>query len=126
MARKWSNQNLPGALHFVTGNVIKRIPVFSHDSCCHGFLDILADLRNQWPCKLIAYVLMLEHMHLILNPRDGDIKGFVGALKSRTATRLVDITADNRFVRECPDAATARYIKSGRKASKDYRFGVDG
>jgi REP-associated tyrosine transposase len=104
MARKWSNLNLPGALHFVTGNVINRIPVFSQDSCCHGFFDILADLRYQWPCKLIAYVLMPEHIHLIVNPREGDIKGFVGALKSRTAKRLVDITADNRFVRERPDA----------------------
>ncbi len=104
MTHKWSNQNLPGALHFVTGNVINRIPAFSQDSCCQGFFDILADLRNQWPCKLIAYVLMPEHIHLIVNPKDGDIKGFVGALKSRTAMRLVNITADNRFLRECPDA----------------------
>ncbi|MGI9166371.1 MAG: REP-associated tyrosine transposase [Pyrinomonadaceae bacterium] len=104
MARKWSNQNLPGALHFVTGNVINRIPVCSQDSCCHGFFDILADLRDEWPCKLIAYVLMPDHIHLIVNPCDGDIKGFMGALKSRTAKRLVEITADNRFVREFPDA----------------------
>jgi hypothetical protein len=29
MARKWSNLNLRGALHFVTGNCINRIPVFT-------------------------------------------------------------------------------------------------
>ncbi len=26
MARKWSNLNLPGALHYVTGNCINRFP----------------------------------------------------------------------------------------------------
>jgi hypothetical protein len=26
MARKWSNQNLPGALHYVTGNLLDRVP----------------------------------------------------------------------------------------------------
>ncbi len=28
MARKWTNLNLPGALHYVTGNVIHRIEIF--------------------------------------------------------------------------------------------------
>ncbi len=29
MARKWSNLNLPGALHYITGNFLDRTPVFS-------------------------------------------------------------------------------------------------
>jgi hypothetical protein len=29
MARKWSNRNLPGALHYVTGNCSNRFPVFT-------------------------------------------------------------------------------------------------
>ncbi len=29
MARKWSNLNLPGALHYVTGNFLDRTPVFT-------------------------------------------------------------------------------------------------
>ena len=27
MTKKWSNLNLPGALHYVTGNVLHRIPI---------------------------------------------------------------------------------------------------
>jgi hypothetical protein len=30
MTRKWSNLNLPGALHYVTGNIIDRWPVFTN------------------------------------------------------------------------------------------------
>lgn len=58
MARKWSNLNLPGALHFVTGNFIKRLPVFTESACCKVFLDELQTLNQKWPAKLIAYVLM--------------------------------------------------------------------
>ena len=103
MARKWSNQNLPGALHFVTGNLINRIPIFERSDCCQSFLDVLADLLNKWPCKIIAYVLMPEHIHLIVNPRDGDIRGFTGALKSLSARSIVEISGDERFVRAKPD-----------------------
>ena len=104
MARKWSNQNLPGALHFVTGNFLERIPVFKQDTSCRAFLDVCATLMNQWPCKLTAYVVMPDHIHLIVNPRDGHIRGFVGALKSLSAKRIVEVTGDSRFIRERPDA----------------------
>jgi len=89
MARKWSNQNLPGALHFVTGNFLDKIPVFNQQSCCQSFIDILATLLEDWPCKLIAYVLMPDHTHLIVNPKDGRIKEFTGKLKSLSAKAII-------------------------------------
>jgi REP-associated tyrosine transposase len=88
MARKWSNQNLPGALHFVTGNFLDRIPVFSQKACCQSFIDAFATLLNEWPCRLIAYVLMPDHLHLIVNPRDGLIREFTGKLKSVSARAI--------------------------------------
>ena len=103
MARKWTNLNLPGALHYVTGNVIDRIKIFRQKRCCLAFFKILSDLLRDWPAKLIAYVVMPDHVHFIVNPRDGNITGFCGALKSLTAKALVRITGDKRFVREKPD-----------------------
>jgi REP element-mobilizing transposase RayT len=90
MVRKWSNQNLPGALHFVTGNFLDRIPVFKQDLCCQSFIDTLATLLAEWPCKLIAYVLMPDHTHLIVNPKDGRIKEFTGTLKSISAKAIIN------------------------------------
>jgi putative transposase len=95
MARKWSNLNLPGALHFVTGNFLERVPVFTDRACCNIFLQELHSLNQEWPSKLIAYVLMPDHFHLISNPRDGRIKEFVGALKSLSAKSIV--SACKRF-----------------------------
>ena len=103
MARKWSNLDLPGALHFVTGNVVNRVPIFRQDRCCLAFLEVLGTLVNEWPCKLIAYVLMPDHFHLIVNPQDGNIRQFGGALKSLAANRIIDLTNDKRFELNKPD-----------------------
>ena len=54
MARKWSNLNLPGALHFVTGNCKNRLPVFSESECCKAFLAEFKILNQDWPSGLIA------------------------------------------------------------------------
>jgi REP element-mobilizing transposase RayT len=56
MARKWTNKNTPGALHFVTANLSDRAQVFLDDSYCLLFLAAVQQLRESWPFKLIAYV----------------------------------------------------------------------
>jgi len=97
MTKKWSNLNLPGALHFITGIVRHRIPIFKEQVCCEAFIEVCAELLRTWPSKLIAFVIMPDHFHIIVNPRDGNIQGFTGALKSLTAARIVEITKDPRF-----------------------------
>lgn len=103
MTKKWSNLNLPGALHYVTGNVLHRIPIFTQDECCNTFLESFAGLLHDWPSKLISFVIMPDHFHSIVNPRDGDIKGFTGALKSLSARRIVALADDRRFLLAKPD-----------------------
>src|SRR5436190_3928986 len=97
MARKWSNQNLPGALHYITGNCINRLPVFTDPNCCQAFLKELKILNEEWPSKLIAYVLMPDHVHLISNPRDGLIQEFTRDLKSRAAKAIVRLNSRFTF-----------------------------
>ena len=97
MSKKWSNRNLAGALHFVTGNVDKRLPIFCNESACRAFLEECQNLKTKRECKLIAFVIMPDHIHLIVNPRDGNIKEWLGALKSLSAKRLVEIAPHNLF-----------------------------
>ena len=94
---KWSNLNLAGALHYITGNFINRTPVFTNEVCCRVFLEELKKLNKEWPSKLIAHVLMPDHFHLISNPRDGRIKEFMRDLKSRSAKAIVRINSHFRF-----------------------------
>ena len=97
MARKWSNLNLPGALHFVTGNCVNRLPVFTEAVCCNAFLDQLKALNEKWPAKLIVYVLMPDHFHFISNPQDGRIKEFSRDLKSKAAKQIVKVSRRFQF-----------------------------
>ena len=103
MARKWSNRNLPGALHYLTGNIARRLPVFEQAACCGAFLDVLSELREQWPFKLVAYVLMPDHIHLIANPKDGRIRELAGTLKSLAARKIIEGAVGLSFLREKPD-----------------------
>ena len=98
MAKKWTNKNLPGALHYVTGNVLQRKRIYKRPEARRAFLEELQKLRTERECKLIAFVIMLDHVHLILNPRDGLIQSATAALKSLSAKRLVELAPDNYFV----------------------------
>jgi putative transposase len=97
MARKWSNRNLPGALHFATGNFLDRVPAFTRAAACQAYIDVIANKRPEWPFKLVAYVLMPDHFHLIVNPRDGCIRELMGALKSLSAQAIVHAVPDLSF-----------------------------
>jgi REP element-mobilizing transposase RayT len=97
MARKWSNLNLPGALHFVTGNFLDRMPIFTEPACGNAFLEQLRSVDQKWPSKLIAYVLMPDHFHLISNPHNGRIKEFIGTLKSLSAKSIISVCKQFRF-----------------------------
>ena len=99
MSKKWSNHNLAGALHFVTGNVDKRLPIFRNESACRAFLEECQNLKIKRECKLIAFVIMPDHIHLIVNPRDGNIQEWLGALKSLSAKHLVKIAPDKLFAK---------------------------
>ena len=97
MAKKWTNKNLAGELYFVTGNVLDRRPIFKRSENCIAFLEELAELRIKVPCKLIAFVIMLDHIHLILNPKDGDIQSATRDLKGLSAKRIVKLSPSGYF-----------------------------
>jgi len=97
MAKKWTNENFPGVVHFVTGNVINRRQIFRQEHNCIAFLEELQILRRDRECKLIAFVLMLDHFHFTLNPKDGDIQTSTGILKSLAAKRIVDAAPEESF-----------------------------
>ena len=104
MGRKWSNKNLPGALHFVTGNIDKKRRIFTRAVACQSFIDVCAELRQEWPFKLVAYVVMPDHLHLIINPRDGKIRELMGKIKSLSARRIIAAIPDVSFIVDITEA----------------------
>ena len=89
MAKKWTNQNLPGALHFVTGNVNKRRPIFHDPAMARALLEECQKHRAERSCKLIAFVVMPDHFHLISDSekKPAKVLQFVNGIVSR---RVID------------------------------------
>ncbi len=49
-----------------------REPIFFSDSDYRAYLGWLQEAAQRWGCAIHAYVLMTNHVHLLLTPRDAD------------------------------------------------------
>ena len=79
----------PNLVHYVTAVTYDRVPVFRSDHACSLFIDALATTRTKEPFKLIGYVVMADHIHLLANPLGLDISIVVGRLKGRAAASIL-------------------------------------
>ena len=78
-----------GHLHFVTFSCYRRLPLLKSASSRDVFVEELAHLRERIGFLLIGYVVMPEHVHLLVNePPRGTPSTMLHDLKLRTARRL--------------------------------------
>ena len=89
----------PNLVHYVTAVTYDRVPVFRSDHACSLFIDALATTKTKEPFKLIGYVVMPDHFHLLANPLCLDISVIVGRLKGRAAALILGwLRAEGHFV----------------------------
>jgi putative transposase len=82
--------NIPGHAHELTFSVYRRRNLFYDRIACEFFLGELALARNEFRFGLWAYVLMPNHVHLLLWPATGSkIETIAKAIKGRMAKRYV-------------------------------------
>lgn len=71
-----------GDVHHLTFSTFGRQPFFPGTHAAGWFLRALADARQRCPFHLFAYVIMPEHVHLVLQPLPGvTIKSVLWHLK---------------------------------------------
>ncbi len=59
-----------GTARFVTFGCDRNLPFLSHDSVRLIFLEELDRARTNHGFKIFGYVIMLEHVHLVIYPPD--------------------------------------------------------
>jgi putative transposase len=90
---------------FITFCCYRRHKFLTHEAVIGEFLDTLTAMKEKHRFLLLGYVVMPEHVHLVLHPEDGTQLGRVmGELKSKSATgiianQLVSFPADCRVVK---------------------------
>lgn len=94
--KKYHHPRIPGPLQFVTTSVTKRLPLFRSASLCREFFCAVTEINARFPFELYAYVLLPDHFHLLVRPRDGDISRLIQKIKSLTARRIIDTLKTQR------------------------------
>jgi putative transposase len=59
----------PGHVHFLTVSTFRRLQFFRHVSVRNTFVDAMKSARESYPIRWIGYVVMPEHVHLLVLPQ---------------------------------------------------------
>jgi putative transposase len=78
-----------GDLHFITFSCYRRRPFLGTPRARHHFVKILDQVRTRYRFLLIGYVVMPEHIHLLLSePKKGNPSKVLQVLKQKVSRAL--------------------------------------
>jgi REP element-mobilizing transposase RayT len=78
-----------GHLHFITCSCYRRLPLFASVRAKNLFIKMLGEVRNRYGFSLLGYVVMPEHIHLLISePAKGTPSTVMQVLKQRVSRRL--------------------------------------
>jgi len=78
-----------GHLHFITFSCYRRVPFLRSVRAKNVFVQILDEVRDRYGFSLVGYVVMPEHVHLLIGePAKGTPSTVVQVLKQRVSRRV--------------------------------------
>ncbi|MFH5803929.1 REP-associated tyrosine transposase [Alienimonas sp. DA493] len=121
----------PGDLHELTFSTYRRKPLLTNDRWRGYFCDALAEALPAAGWQLAAWVVMPEHVHLLVwpvEPTDADVPGLLRRTKRPCSLRIKDdLTAagsrllDDLTVRERPGRTAFRFWQEGPGYDRNLR-----
>lgn len=107
--------SLPGQVYHVTAVTLERMPVFSDLRSARLLVNVLREAQARGEAATLAFVVMPDHLHWLMQLEAGSLSGVVGAVKAVAAHRLGRPLWQNGFhdhaLRQEEDLAeVARYI----------------
>ena len=78
-----------GHLHFITFTCYRRLPLLRSARARNVFVKLLGEARDRYRFALVGYVVMPEHIHLLIGePATGTPSTVVQVLKQRVSRQL--------------------------------------
>jgi putative transposase len=78
-----------GHLHFITFSCYRRVPFLRSVRARNVFVQILGQVRDRYEFSLVGYVVMPDHVHLLIGePTKGTPSTVIQVLKQRVSRRL--------------------------------------
>jgi REP element-mobilizing transposase RayT len=96
MAKRFDRHGKKGVLHYITINIRNRCKAFKAAKNAEAACFNLRKVCDLYPAKLIAYVVMPEHIHCIINPQNGNISHFIALLKPAITLSIVEIAESHK------------------------------
>lgn len=105
---------LAGSIFYITSNIYNRIKIFTCPSFVIPIIDSLNYYRYQYVCKLLGYVIMLDHIHLLIWPQDAQVLAdFMRDFKRFTSGR---ITRQAKL--ECKTDWVSKFEEAGNETGR--------
>ncbi|MCJ7507141.1 MAG: transposase [candidate division Zixibacteria bacterium] len=111
--------NLPNQVHFITTNVFQRIPIFSNVDYCKIVIQKINFYRKRYDFKLIGYVIMPDHIHLLIQPPEKqNVSSIIRDLKRSIAMEIINhLKGENK-------AGPLKSLKLPNIKSKNHTFSL--
>lgn len=114
--------NDPGHAHFLTYSCLQRLPLLNSDRTRRWVIDAMEQTRLELRVSLWAYVIMPEHVHVLLFPerKDYEMRRILASLKrsvSKRAREHLVATANTHWL----GRLTVRY--PGRRVFRFWQSG---
>jgi putative transposase len=78
-----------GHLHFLTFSCYKRLPLLGTARARNLFVKVLGEIREGYGFLLVGYVVMPEHVHLLIGePKEGTPSTVLQMLKQRVSRKM--------------------------------------
>ncbi|GMV25995.1 MAG: hypothetical protein AMXMBFR58_20260 [Phycisphaerae bacterium] len=88
--KRMRRREVDGGLRFITFSCHRRIPLFSSPSVAWVFVRAMASARVRRKFRLIAWVVMPEHIHMIILPPDGEpLAKILAGIKTSVAKHCI-------------------------------------
>jgi putative transposase len=87
---RWHNIYLDNVAYFFTATVVEYLPVLDSNSGKEFIIDSLNFYRKEYLTKINAYVIMPEHLHLIIRSRKGEnVKKFIQHFLRKVSQKII-------------------------------------
>lgn len=109
--------NTPGHAHELTFSCYRREPYFNDPAACHILLREIENARQAFNVDLWAYVIMPNHVHLLLWPKNHNynISEIQRCIKGRTSRSYSEWLSENN-----PELYKTFLVND--RGKKQYRF----
>jgi putative transposase len=112
--RRFDGDSSPRELTF---SCYKGYPFLARDRVRIWFVEAVRNTRQEWPVDLWAWVIMPEHVHLLVAPREAGVQigNFAGAIKEAVARKAIKWLEQN-----APEWIPRITVQEGKKTRRRF------